>query len=276
METTFGEEIKHRLSRECTTHERNVREVILAWAAGELEADLALRRCALELHSLKGVVGMLGLSDAISAIGNLCDAMLVPGTVPKDDFWKDFQPWTEDLIHYIRTCADGRPDASCVSEVDRLRGDLVRRLESRPAAPDAPPSESVPQRSLTPSAGRRLLIIDDSATVRAVLSVKLGEKGYPVRAARSIQEGAVALLEFNPEIVITDVHMPEIEGDEICRRIKSNMKQLVPVIFYSSLPEHELARRAQAAGADAYVCKDQGIDGLTLRMDELLSDEILF
>ena len=50
----------------------------------------------------------------------------------------------------------------------------------------------------------------------------------------------------------------------------------LPVILYSGMPEAELAQRCQKAQADGYVCKMHGIEGLIRRMDELLSDEILF
>jgi CheY-like chemotaxis protein len=108
------------------------------------------------------------------------------------------------------------------------------------------------------------------------MSARLTDRGYPVRSARSLTETAQILAEFDPEIVVTDVRMPEVEGDELCKRIKSQMMRVVPVILYSGLPEEELAERARIANADAYVCKIRGIEGLIERMDELLSDEILF
>ena len=73
-----------------------------------------------------------------------------------------------------------------------------------------------------------------------------------------------------------DERVLEVEGDELCRRIKAQMMRVVPVILYSGLPELELKERARLSNADAYVCKIRGIEGLIARMDELLSDEILF
>jgi DNA-binding response OmpR family regulator len=113
-------------------------------------------------------------------------------------------------------------------------------------------------------------LIDDSATIRAALSARLTIRGHEVRAAGSLAETTKALAEFDPEFVISDVRMPDVEGDNLCRRIKVAMRRPIPVILYSSLPKRELSARAQAAGADGYVCKSEGIDALVRRMDELM------
>ena len=112
--------------------------------------------------------------------------------------------------------------------------------------------------------------------MRAALAARLLDRGYPVRTARSLTETARVLEEFDPEIVVTDVCMPNVEGDELCRRIKANMKRLVPVLLYSSLPEEQLAERARRAGADGYLCKMRGVEALIERLDELLAEEVLF
>jgi CheY-like chemotaxis protein len=267
--------MKQRLGRECDGHERLIRETTLACISGKLEAEVALHRCALELHSLKGIVGLLGFTPAVLAIGDLSDVMLAGGAVADPSFWKSFQPWFASLLGCVKACADGRLDNTALAAVIKGRNALLQTLSR---SPEKNPITLVPTKpeALAPSAGRRLLLIDDSATVRAALSVRLGERGYPVRAAKSMSESAIALLEFNPEIVVTDVQMPDVAGDEICRIIKANMKRLVPVIFYSSLPPRELKARARAAGADGYVHKDAGIDALVACMNDLLSDEILF
>lgn len=268
-------EMKSRLARECQAHELLIREITLACISGALESEVALHKCALELHSLKGIVALLGFTQAVLAIGDLCDNMLASEAVVEPAFWEGFQPWFASLLRYVRACADGRVDNNSLASIIKQRNALLQTLSRRPAQSAITLVPAKPE-SLDPSAGRRLLLIDDSATVRAALSVRLGERGYPVRAARSMSETAIALLEFMPEIVVTDVNMPEVEGDEICRIIKANMKRLVPVILYSSLPENELKLRAQAAGADGYVHKDHGIDALVACMNELLSEEILF
>jgi DNA-binding response OmpR family regulator len=120
-------------------------------------------------------------------------------------------------------------------------------------------------------AGRRVLLIDDSATVRAALSARLTVRGFRVRTVGNLVDTNKSLVEFDPEFVVTDVRMPDAQGDDICRTIKACMKKPIPVILYSSLPRRLLADCARAAGADAYVCKTEGIDALIRRMDEVLN-----
>ncbi len=272
----IDEGVRERLRRDCDTHGGLVHDVVLAQQAGELESDVAMRTCALELHSLKGVASVLGLHALVRVIGPLCEAMLKSTGNCKAAFWGDFDSWFQGLLACVNAGIDDGLDPEAIDGM-RARQDellsIVVDANMPPLAPSIPPQTPHP---LSPSAGRRLLLVDDSATVRAALTAQLGCRGYPVRTAKSLEETARILLEFDPEIVVTDVHMPDVEGDELCRRIKAHMKRLVPVLLYSSMPEAELSQRAIHAGADGYVCKSQGVEALVVRMDELLSDEILF
>jgi CheY-like chemotaxis protein len=268
--------LRQRLFRDCAMHETLVHEVTQAVSAGQLEADVALRSIALELHSVKGVASVLGCAPIMAAIGTLGEALLHRNSVTRATFWSDFAEWFSSLMACLRASVDGEVDAGVLASMGARRDEILIALGGGTRDVWAVQRASDPRPKLSPSAGRRLLLVDDSATVRAAMSARLTDRGYPVRSARSLTETAQILAEFDPEIVVTDVRMPEVEGDELCRRIKSQMMRVVPVILYSGLPEDELAERARAAKADAYVCKIRGIEGLIERMDELLSDEILF
>ncbi len=265
-----------RLSRDSAAHDALVRDVVEAYLAGELEAEVALRTCALELHSVKGVASVLGLRPIVQAIGDLCDTMLTVPTVSNEHFWRGFQYWFSELLASMNTCVEGELEREQREALSLGRAELTGVLGRGNGFGGSQRNLPPVGKPLTPSAGRRLLVVDDSATVRAALSARLADRGYPVRSARTLEEAARILTEFEPEIVVTDVRMPDVDGDELCRRIKARMKRLVPVILFSSLPEAELAARAVSAGADGFVCKAQGMDALVTRMDELLSDEILF
>ncbi len=267
--------VRSRLSRDCAAHQKLVQEVVSAYEAGALEDGVVLRTCALELHSVKGVASVLGLSAIVAAIGELCEQMMQPrAQVVGSGFFLEFDRWFTSLTACMTVCLEGDLDAVTARGLADSRAGLSRHLSACDLLPA--PKVAADEPLLRASAGRRLLLIDDSATVRAALGARLTDMGFPVRTARSLEETASVLLEFDPEIVVTDVHMPDVEGDELCRRIKARMKHLVPVILYSSLPEDELRKRAIAAGADGFVCKAHGMEALVDRMDELLSDEILF
>ena len=266
--------LRERFHQDCTAHARTVSEVLAAHAVADLDDMLALRSCALELHSLKGVASVLGLSAVIDTMGLLSEIMVRRDAVPTEAFWESFRTWFADMVSQVFACTHGKVDTSALSQLKAQREQLVAALGQAPVSA-ADPSKHTP-RPLSPSAGRRLLLIDDSATVRAALAARLLDRGYPVRTARSMTEAARVLAEFDPEIVVTDVCMPHVEGDELCRRIKAHMKRLVPVLLYSSLPEDQLAERARRAGADGYLCKIRGVEALIERLDELLAEEVLF
>jgi len=269
------ETVRGRLVQDCTAHARVVRDVIDAHLAGQLEDTIALRTCALELHSLKGAASILNLQAVITVIGGLCEPMLSRERPENVGFWDDFGRFFMELVGCVFACADSRAEQGMFDNAIALRGRVLSGLGAEHRGPRHTPVV-IEGRALSPSAGRRILLVDDSATVRAALTARLTDRGYPVRAARSLTETARLLEEFDPEIVVTDVCMPNINGDELCRRIKAHMTRVVPVILYSNLADEELAQRAKAAGANGYVCKLSGIEALIDRMDELLGEEILF
>jgi CheY-like chemotaxis protein len=271
----LNEELQRRLSTDCATHEQTISSLLAARKEGKLDADLTFRQCANELHSVKGMVGVLGIGPVLSLIGPLCEVMVRGNRRFDEPSWDHFGGWFSSLLRCLLSAARGRHDTAALEAAGAMRDQLLRALSQhgREMARSKPRALNW---TLSPSAGRRLLLVDDSPTICAALSAQLRERGYPVRSARNLGECTEQLASFSPEIVVTDVHMPEVEGDELCRRIKARMKHVVPVVLYSILPEQELARLARGAGADGYVSKELGVDALVTRMDELLSNEILF
>ena len=110
----------------------------------------------------------------------------------------------------------------------------------------------------------RVLIVDDEPQITRVLKTVLTSQGYQVRTAA---EGEAALANFNewrPELVITDLYMPHMDGIELCRRIRS--MSTVPIIVLSVKGEEKTKVEALDSGADDYVTKPFGIDELLARV----------
>lgn len=102
----------------------------------------------------------------------------------------------------------------------------------------------------------RILIVDDAEGQRFILRNIIMDMGYqPVLA----ESGAQALKVFprcNPKLVLLDVAMPEMDGYELCRRLKEDPDTKdVPVIFASGFATREDIVRAFEAGGDDYVTK---------------------
>ena len=110
----------------------------------------------------------------------------------------------------------------------------------------------------------RVLIVDDEPQITRVLKTVLTSQGYEVRTAA---EGEAALANFNewrPELVITDLYMPHMDGLELCRRIRAQSN--VPIIVLSVKGEEGTKVEALDSGADDYVTKPFGTDELLARV----------
>jgi DNA-binding NarL/FixJ family response regulator len=103
---------------------------------------------------------------------------------------------------------------------------------------------------------KKILIVDDDITLRTALIRYLQNRGYLVNDASSGKE-ALSLFEQNPpDLVVSDVMMPEMDGLEFCRRLRTSRSgQLVPFIFLSSRKEVDDRIQGHQMGADDYIIK---------------------
>lgn len=103
--------------------------------------------------------------------------------------------------------------------------------------------------------GKRLLYIDDNADMRAYLQLILSPT-FEMIEAKDGQEGIKAAIEFQPEIIITDMLMPVLNGLELCRKLKHNpLTSHIPIILLTSQTDIENQLQGYEAGADAYLMK---------------------
>ncbi|HUB06548.1 MAG TPA: response regulator [Myxococcales bacterium] len=119
---------------------------------------------------------------------------------------------------------------------------------------------------------RRILLLDDSELQLELQRDVLEKRGHLVRTARDILEFERILHEFKPEIVLTDLVMPEVMGTSVVQTLKDNLAtEKIPVILVSSRPEAELAILAEAIGADGHLSKSGGVEKLGEMVDALVS-----
>jgi two-component system KDP operon response regulator KdpE len=110
----------------------------------------------------------------------------------------------------------------------------------------------------------RILVVDDEPQIARVLRTGLKTHGYDVRVA---SDGISALETFNdwrPDLVVTDLAMPNLGGLELCRRLRA-ISQL-PIIILSVRGEEKAKVEALDSGADDYVTKPFGMDELLARV----------
>jgi twitching motility two-component system response regulator PilH len=123
---------------------------------------------------------------------------------------------------------------------------------------------------------KRLVLIDDSELVLAVMGPVLTEAGFDVRAVSSLRKFLNVVLDWKPHLIVTDLYMPEMSGAELCTWLRMQVQTAkIPVIICSSAPEAELAEVARTAGADGYVSKEAGPEALPAKL-HALCEEIIF
>ena len=118
---------------------------------------------------------------------------------------------------------------------------------------------------------KKVLVVDDDSILRTVLKHTLEQKGYQVKAVHS---GSEALAVFNqdvPDIIISDVSMPEMDGFEFCRQLRSQPSgQLVPFIFLSAKTDLDHRVEGHSSGADDYLTKPFEMKELLAKIEGLL------
>jgi len=110
----------------------------------------------------------------------------------------------------------------------------------------------------------RILVVDDEPQLTRVLRTGLRSRGYDVRAAADGLAGFEAFNDWHPDLVITDLAMPNVDGLELCRRLRAISQ--VPIIVLSAKGEEKTKVEALDLGADDYVTKPFGIDELLARV----------
>jgi CheY-like chemotaxis protein len=116
---------------------------------------------------------------------------------------------------------------------------------------------------------RKILLVDDSELTLLLEAEILSSAGYEVRTAASVVEVHDILEVWSPDVILTDVKMPDMDGAELCRLIKRQVTRLVPIILFSNLGDEELANLARQCSADGYLSKSHGLDSLARQVEEL-------
>jgi len=117
-----------------------------------------------------------------------------------------------------------------------------------------------------------VLLVDDMPKNLQLLSDLLGRSGYDIRTAISGPLALQYLETHTPDIILLDIKMPEMDGFEVCRRIKANEKNRhIPIIFISALGEVEDKITAFKAGGVDYITKPFQIEEVLARVDTHIS-----
>jgi two-component system OmpR family response regulator len=115
----------------------------------------------------------------------------------------------------------------------------------------------------------RVLVVDDEAPITELLSTALRYMGYEVTTARTGSAALESASRTPPDVVVLDVMLPDIDGFEVCRRLRAD-GDFVPVIFLTARDAEDDRVTGFIRGGDDYVTKPFSLEELTLRIGALL------
>jgi len=124
---------------------------------------------------------------------------------------------------------------------------------------------------LTDATGRqtRVLVVDDEPNISALLSATLRLIDFDVRAAGGGNEALLAAAEFDPDLVVLDVMLPDLDGFQVAQRLRAAGRP-VPVLFLTARDAVEDRISGLTVGGDDYVTKPFSLEEVVLRIRAIL------
>jgi two-component system OmpR family response regulator len=119
------------------------------------------------------------------------------------------------------------------------------------------------------AAPAHVLVVDDEPAITELLSTALRYMGYQVTTASTGHAALDAAATAAPDVVVLDVMLPDIDGFEVCRRLRA-ARDFVPVIFLSARDSEDDRVTGFVRGGDDYVTKPFSLEELTLRIGAIL------
>lgn len=175
---------------------------------------------------------------------------LAPQGEHADPFWLgmallNLRKYTEGLAALERSVTKRPYDKVLAAQVATLAATL------RPATPEKPPRATV-------------LVVDDSPTIRRVVTTKLEKLNCKVLIAEDGMDALTVLRSSTPDLILLDITMPRLDGYQVCKIVKGAAEtRHVPVVFISGKDGFFDKARGRMAGSDAYVTKPFGPDALS-------------
>jgi putative two-component system response regulator len=121
---------------------------------------------------------------------------------------------------------------------------------------------------------RVVMVVDDSKVVLRIVEKGLVEAGFRVITADNAKKALNLLETIQPDLILTDIEMPEINGFEFCKTVHKNPElSMVPIVAMSTKTDRGYMKRMVQNGASAYICKPFNIDELVILVEKMLSDQ---
>ncbi len=103
---------------------------------------------------------------------------------------------------------------------------------------------------------KKILIVEDEPNIITLVSILLTARGYEVKGVGDGQAALDAVATMKPDLLLLDIMLPEIDGLEVCRKIKANeATRHIPVVMLTAKRTNEDLAKGEQAGADEYITK---------------------
>lgn len=240
----------------------NCRECLNDFSTLNRVSFSSLNKIQQELNALEGEAQLLNfhaLNQIIDATLESMDTSTPDLVLKPDTIVVKIERGLESILILLRLWMTGKSSARVAQHLAAYVRDLTpfpEELESANVPHDSP---------------KRILLIDDSEITREIIQFSLESEGHEVAVTGDLLSFDQILSEFHPNIILADVNMPDIQGDQICRALKSKHEtNNIPIILFSSLSEDQLSKLAERAGADGYASKQDGVESLIQQINEVI------
>jgi two-component system OmpR family response regulator len=163
-------------------------------------------------------------------------------------------------------------DTAVGAELDPYAGGtpiaLVRGMPLLPSIAETAPAPASVATARAPQ--RRVLVVDDDARARAALALLLSEEGYDATMAADGEEASGMLISWHPDLVVTDLNMPRLDGCGLLQRVRQQLPG-TPVLVMSARSSADPSR-LEGLGAAGFVAKPVQLDELLARIHDLIGD----
>ena len=125
--------------------------------------------------------------------------------------------------------------------------------------------------------GGRIMVVDDEEKNRRLLADLLSTDGYTVQTAADGMEALQLVPGFKPETILLDVMMPQLDGVEVCRRLKTDpLTASIPILLVTALRERADRLKGIQAGANDFLTKPIDADEIRLRVKNAVFTKRLY
>ena len=105
---------------------------------------------------------------------------------------------------------------------------------------------------------KKILIIEDDRYISKMYQLKLSLEGYEVQVGENGRQGVDKVKEFMPDIILCDILMPELDGFEVIKIVKSDeATKSIPILIMSNLGQEDHIQKGMSLGAIGYIVKSQ-------------------